>query len=40
MSIFFKLNFNQIKLQVKLDISNVEFHLKICIELDFVKIEF
>ena len=40
MLLFFKFNFNIIELQMKFDISNVEFHLKIYIELDFIKIEF
>ena len=40
MLLFFKLNFNKIKLQIKFDIGNVEFHLKIFIELDFEDIEF
>ena len=33
-------DFNKIELQVKFDIVNVEFYLKIYIELDFEGIEF
>ena len=40
MLLFFKLNFNRIELQIKFDISNVKFHLKIYIKLDFEDIEF
>ena len=40
MLLFFKLNFNRIELQMKFDISNVKFHLKIYIELDFGDNEF
>ena len=37
---FFKLDFVKIELQVEFNISNVEFYLKIYIELDFEDIEF
>ena len=50
MPMFLKLNFNKIELQVELDISNIDFYLKIYIEhfgdiefytkLNFIKIEF
>jgi len=40
MSLFLKLNFNKIELQVKLDINNVELYLKIYTKLNFEDIEF
>ena len=40
MPMFFKLDFVKIELQVEFNISNVEFYLKIYIELNFEDIEF
>ena len=37
MSLFFKLNFNKIELQVELDISNIEFYVYFVISI-FLKI--
>ena len=35
MSLFFKLNFNKIELQVELDISNIEFYVYFVISIFF-----
>ena len=37
---FMKLDIIDVEFQVELDINNVEFYLKICIELNFENIKF